>query len=347
MGFIQLCKARSIPLDKVLQKDIALDYVPDIPTTGVSKKEPDEESSIKNSDDEADDVSDAEADDVSDAEADDVSDAGSDAGSDDAGSNKKDKRLQIQGTVLPVASPVKISTEKKGKYVWIKVEEDTGKIQGVIANAYNSAEETINPLINLSDPTPSAPPTTLPNSDGAGSSNSDGAGSSNSDGSSSKRTQHISDSEQDATAVNNLLEANSQGDDSADNIGGCDNIPEDTEERSRPNTGKEKQGDLWCKSNVPYLCGKKTNTYKSRLEKGLGAACRKKEHDCNFKNLPKGYSVDAEDDGEYDPKFFKDDPSKKGVSEDNITSCSKKTSGGNKKGGKRQRKKKTSLKRRK
>lgn len=37
MGFIQLCKARDIQLDKVLQKDIALDYIPDIPTSSVSK----------------------------------------------------------------------------------------------------------------------------------------------------------------------------------------------------------------------------------------------------------------------------------------------------------------------
>jgi len=109
------------------------------------------------------------------------------------------------------------------------------------------------------------------------------------------------------------------------NIGDCDNIPQDTEERPRPNTGKEKQGDLWCKQSVSYLCGKKTNAYKSRLKKGLGAVCRKKEHDCNFKDLPEGYSKDAENDGEYDPKFFTNDPSKKGISEKNITLCSKKT----------------------
>ena len=343
MGFIQLCKARDIQLDKVLQKDIALDYIPDIPTSSVSKtKEGD--GSDDSSDSKTDDGSDGAIGDESD-ETDDSSDSepnqsDGDRSDDAAGKNKKDKRLQLSGTAaIPVASPVKISTEKKGKYVWIKVEEATGKIQGVVANAYNSAEETIKPFIN---PAPSAPPVS---SDNDASSNSNSL---SSDGAAPNRAQQpISDSERDATAVNDMLEANSQDNDTDDTIGGCNNIPENTEKRPRPEPNNEKQGELWCKPSVSYLCGTQTNTYKKRLAKGLGAACRKTAHDCNYNNLPKGYSVDAENDGDYDPKFFTDDPSKKGISEDNITSCSKKTSGGNKKGGKRQRKKKITLKRRK
>ena len=109
-----------------------------------------------------------------------------------------------------------------------------------------------------------------------------------------------------------------------DKIGGCYNIPEDTEYRPRPAPGNEKQGELWCNSGVSYLCGKNSNIYKTQLAKGLGAVCRKKEHDCNYINLTSSYSKDAENYGVYDPKFFTDDPSK-GIGEENITYCSKKT----------------------
>ena len=133
-------------------------------------------------------------------------------------------------------------------------------------------------------------------------------------------------------------------------IGGCDNVPEDTELRSAPPPGKAKKNDLFCPSQAPYLCGKKTITYQERLKNGLAAACRVKEHDCNSRKMPVGDSDTAkrvyqaaDPETGLTARFYVDPAKDPG----DITSCSKKTKGGKRrksKSLKKRRRKKISLK---
>ena len=89
-----------------------------------------------------------------------------------------------------LTTPIQIITDtrKKDKYIWIKIKADPNCLSGVIDNTYDSAEATLNKLINIDDDeavnfaqavTPSAPPP----DDGSGTtkpstsrSNSDGSG---------------------------------------------------------------------------------------------------------------------------------------------------------------------------
>lgn len=59
-------------------------------------------------------------------------------------------------------------------------------------------------------------------------------------------------------------------------------MPQETEDRMiYKNVDKGKDNILHCRASSPYLCGKNTKTTKS-----LGPSCRKKEHDCNYSEIP-------------------------------------------------------------
>ena len=378
MGFINLCKARGIALDPELQQDITKDYKPgdikySIESNNVTPT-PSSDSTDGNSDDG--NTHDGNSDDgnSNDGNSD---DGNSDDGNDDDNSDDGDEDdilRSASGTSsiskkkvprgpknndLPVAKPTGVNppiqiitdTRKKDKYIWIKIKADPNCLSGVIDNTYDSAEATLNKLINIDDDeavnfaqavTPSAPPP----DDGSGTtkpstsrSNSDGSGiikpSAPPADSDSGTTQSISKPSSGFTSDEPASNLVSPDEDKSKSItGGCNDIPEETEERPPPASGKAKKGELFCPSQAPYLCGKKTISYQDRLKRGLGAACRVKEHDCNSRKLPVGdtdsakkvYQSVNEEDG-LSARFYVD-PSKNPA---DITSCSKKTKGGSKK----------------
>ena len=312
------------------------------------------------------DIGDDNDDDDDDGDSDGDDDDGLRTASGPSNTRKKVPRGPKKTVDLPQAKsttvnpPIQIITDnrKKDKYIWIKIKADPNCLTGVIDNTYDSSEATLNKLINIDEDeavnfaqafNPSAPPA---DSDGFGTNPSNSR--SNSDGSGigpsapplddSESTPSVSKPSTGSTSnepASNLINPN----DNKDIItsGGCDNVPEETELRSNPPPGKAKKGELFCPSQAPYLCGKKTISYQDRLKRGLGAACRVKEHDCNSRNLPVGdtdsakrvYQSVNEEDG-LSARFYVDPLKNPG----DITSCSKKTKGGSKKNKKKHKKKK-------
>ena len=305
----------------------------------------------------------------------------------DSSDSSGTSRRRPRGTGLPevpdrddsVNPPIQIITDnrKKDKYIWIKIKADPNCLTGVIDNTYDTSEDTLKKLINLDDdsvniatPPPSAPPASSDRGD------SDAAGTGTTPSAppldeteaemrrklgppppapiSSNTTSQVSKPSSGSTSnepAPNLV--NPEETKPEPKIGGCDNVPEETELRSAPPPGKAKKDDLFCPSQAPYLCGKKTITYQERLKNGLGAACRVKEHDCNYRKMPVGSSDNAkrvyqaaDPETGLTARFYVDPQKDPG----NITSCSKKTKGGTKKGGKKikslknKRKKRKSLK---
>ena len=371
MGFINLCKSRGITLDPELQQDITKDYKPgDIQYNIASKSLGETESNqpentnpviapvdtsskdTKISEDDIESLPDDES--ISDDDEDDNLRTAS-----GTTNNKKKvpKGPKMRSNSSAVKPPIQIITDtrKKDKYIWIKIKADPDCLTGVIDNTYDTSEATLKKLINIDDDetvnfanafsvTPSAPP---PDDDGSGNISSSNSRS-NSDGSGNNTVQPSAPPLDDSESTPSVSKPSSgfTSDESASNLinpdedkpesktGGCDNVPEETELRPNPPPGKAKKGELFCPSQAPYLCGKKSISYQDRLKRGLGAACRVKEHDCNSRKLPVGDTDSAkrvyqnvnEEDG-LTARFYVDPLKNSG----NITSCSKKTKGGSKK----------------
>jgi len=344
-------------------------------------EEDDTEERTKKSDDDEDQDQDQDQDQDNtgqDEEQDDDSNLRSDS-SDSSGPDKRRPRGTGSLPEVPdrgdsVNPPIQIITDnrKKDKYIWIKIKADPNCLTGVIDNTYDSSEDTLKKLINLDDDSattisPSAPPVSPDrgDSDGAGTGTTPSAppldetedelrrklGPPPPAPTSSDTTSQVSKPSEGFASnepASNLV--NPEETKPEPKTGGCDNVPEETELRSAPPPGKAKKDELFCPSQAPYLCGKKTITYQERLKNGLGAACRVKEHDCNSRKMPVGDSDTAkrvyqaaDPETGLTARFYVDPQKDPG----NITSCSKKTKGGSKKGGKKRKSLKNKRKKRK
>ena len=386
MGFINLCKARGIDLDPELQPDITKDYKP-----GDIKYSIESDGAQDDEDNKGDDASVAppvaptvdptSSEKKEHSDDDEIATIGSDDGDDDdddddlrvASGDKKKKRPKGSSlSDLPDAgnnpkSPIQIITDtrKKDKYIWIKIRADPDCLTGVVDNTYDTSEATLKKLINHDDEHvhPSAPPApdtdagndgsdTKPNTDGSGTDRSSVTPSAPPYEDASETTSSVSKPSKGSTSdepASDLI--NPKETKPEPTAGGCDNVPDETELRSAPPPGKAKKNDLFCPSQAPYLCGKKTITYQERLKNGLGAACRVKEHDCNSRKMPVGDSDTAkrvyqaaDPETGLTARFYVDPEKDPG----DITSCSKKTKGGkgkkNRSLKKRGRKKRNSIK---